>query len=219
MVTAFILTGLMYISLVALIHYKNQEKDAPILIYKTLTSLFFIAIAIASGAYAGFDTYAILMIVGFVLCAIGDVLILDKQNTPRFITAIGSFLSGHVLFAAAFCTLFAFHWMDIVLAVGILAIAFYVYKIQKFNLGKFLIPVAGYALVITIMLVKAFSSLHSVYPVLFKLAITIGASMFFASDIILVFLVFKKFDKKWSAINLILYYTGQALLALSLLII
>jgi hypothetical protein len=52
---------------------------------------------------------------------------------------------------------------------------------------------------------------------LFTLAVSLGAAMFFASDAILVFLVFKKFSKKGSAINLILYYTGQALLALSIL--
>jgi len=219
MVTAFILTGLMYISLVALIHYKNLEKDLPILAFKTLTSLFFIAIAAVSGSYAGFGTYAILMMLGFVFGAIGDVLILDKQNTPRFISAISSFLIGHIFFAAAFCFLFGFHWLDIILVAAILAIAVYVYKIQKFNLGKYLIPVAGYALVITVMLVKSLSSIYSLYSLAAKLTIFVGAAMFFASDVILVFLVFKKFSKKWSAINLILYYTGQALLALSLLAI
>ncbi len=219
MVVAIILTGLMYISLVALIHYKNHEKDMPILAFKTLTSLFFIAIAIVSGSEVGFGIYAILMIVGFVLCAIGDVLILDKQNTPIFISAISSFLAGHVMFAIAFSLTFGFHWTDIVLVAVILAIAVYIYKEQKFNLGKFLIPVACYALVISVMLVKAFSSIYSPISTIAKLAISVGATMFFASDVILVFLVFKKFSKKWSAINLILYYTGQALLALSILVI
>lgn len=220
MTIAFVLVALMYISLVFLIKYKNQEQEMPILIFKTLTSLLFIGIALASATDKGFSTYAILMIVGFVFCTLGDVLILNKKNVPRFISAIAAFLLGHVFFAIAFCGILGYHWFDAVLIILIMANAYYIYKAQKFNLGKFLIPVIGYALVITVMLVKALSAIYIGYPLpIFTAAITIGATLFFASDVILVFLVFKKFCKKWSAVNLILYYTGQALLALSILAI
>jgi uncharacterized membrane protein YhhN len=218
MTTAIILTALMYVSLGFLLYYKNRDENKPILIFKTLTSLLFIGIALAGALYKGFGVYSIMMIIGFVMCTLGDVLILNKKNTTRFISAILAFLLGHVFFASAFCAVFGYHWLDAVLIVVIMCIAFYVYKSQKFSLGKFLYPVAGYAFVITVMLVKAVSVIYlGNHSPLFTLAVSLGAAMFFASDAILVFLVFKKFSKKGSAINLILYYTGQALLALSIL--
>ena len=184
----------MYVSLGFLLYCKNRDENKPILIFKTLTSLLFIGIALAGALYKGFGVYSIMMIIGFVMCTLGDVLILNKKNTTRFISAILAFLLGHVFFASAFCAVFGYHWLDAVLIVVIMCIAFYVYKSQKFSLGKFLYPWRD-TLLITVMLVKAVSVIylgnHS--PCLLW-RYRLGAAMFFARTRFWS-LVFKSFQK------------------------
>ena len=66
---------------------------------KPLASAGFIAVAVAGGAAD--STYGRVLLVGFVLSWIGDVLLIPKDKRA-FLAGLGSFLLGHVFFAAAF---------------------------------------------------------------------------------------------------------------------
>ena len=218
MIAIYFLSVLLIFSLVFLIYSKNKEDNLKILVSKTSTSLLFVLIAVFAILNIGYTSYAIIMLVGFIFCFAGDILILDKKNTPRFILSIASFLTGHIFFISAFTALMGLSYLDVIFALALFLLAVITYIKIGFRLGKFLIPVVCYAIVISFMVVKAFSLVYLGYPSQIKtVLVVIGATFFFLSDILLVFLVFKKYSKKGSAINLILYYIGQMLLAYSIL--
>lgn len=218
MTAIYIFSAMLIVSLILLIYYKATEKNMPILITKTSTSLFFVLIAVSAIIITRASAFSVLMLIGFCLCTLGDVLILNKKNRVRFISSIIAFLSGHLLFISAFITLVGISYIDILITLGLFSVAVIVNKKMKFNLGKFVIPVICYTLVISLMVVKAFSLIYLGYGNVKAIAfITIGATMFFISDVLLCYLVFKKFSHIGGGINLIFYYIGQMLLASSIL--
>ena len=128
--------------------------------------------------------FHISMALGLVLAMLGDVLI-----GYNFILGAGIFALGHVCFAAAYCFEQRFSRLDLglsaVLFIG--AAAFLVFcPLLRFEVPAFRIVCLAYALIISTMLGKAAGNfLHS--RKLLTAVTAIASTLFFFSDLMLVF--------------------------------
>ncbi len=86
-------------AVIALVIAERVDSAAARLVIKPLASLGFVGAAVAAGALESRPGQAIL--VGLVLSLVGDVLLISHARRA-FLAGLGSFLLGHVAFAAAF---------------------------------------------------------------------------------------------------------------------
>lgn len=205
------------------------------LLSKLLCSGIFVLTAVFAAMQSGNSTdFAKFMLAGFICSFLGDLFL---HTFPKFGVIYvnyglggASFLAGHVLFALAFFKAgFAIApgspaitvWEGVAvvaLAVGMNLLM----RLLGLKLGKASVPIFIYSLALSLTVVKASSvgikaiGAAGTWPVLVTLGL--GAVLFAASDLVLAsdFFTGGKNIKKKTA-NMVLYYSGQMLLALSLM--
>lgn len=174
---------------------------------KPLASLGFIGAALTQGALA--SAYGRAILAGLGLSMLGDVLLISKASTA-FLLGLGSFLLGHVAYAAAFLVRGANYSVTLATA-ALLAIPASI-------VGRWLwphvpppmrAPVAAYILVISAMVALSLGTVatHGGSTVL------LGALMFYASDLSVArdrFVAPGFVNRLW---GLPLYYAAQLVLA------
>lgn len=202
------------------------------LLSKLLCSSLFTAVAVLGILDGGMTVFSKFMLVGFICSLLGDGFLhmYPKLESKYVNYALGglSFLAGHIFFITAILmpNILVFRSskamiIQIALAV-LLDTAVMIFLCRKMKLGRFLLPVAVYGLVLMFMVVNAFSlgisAAESVRgAAAMMLTLGLGSVCFAASDIVLATDFFSggKDIKKKKA-NIILYYSGQMLMAASL---
>jgi len=179
-------------------------------LFKPLASASFVGVAIAGGALS--SRYGQVILVGVVLCMLGDLLLIPRKDST-FLLGLGSFLLGHVAFAWAF-TMFG---LDMTLAAAGLALA----AVLAIPLMGFLIwprvpapmrvPVALYTLVISAMVATACGGWGQGLPGL----VPVGALAFFLSDLSVALDRFVRASFTNRVWGLPLYFGAVCLIALS----
>jgi uncharacterized membrane protein YhhN len=172
---------------------------------KTVASLGFVALG-AVGLSRG-DPVAAWLVGGLALCALGDVLLISERS---FDAGLVAFLLGHVAYIVAFHLARPVAAWDLWLAappalVGVGAGAW-----LWPHLGSRRPAVTAYIVVISTMVWGALAA----GPVLGE-ALTVGAVLFFLSDLTVARHRFVTPEFLNRAIGLPLYYAGQVLIALS----
>jgi len=209
LLAAVLLAGLLYCE-------KKEVLKAKLAVKTVLSSLFVLSAVIQPhpmGAYYG------CILPGLVFCLGGDVF-LALPGKKMFLYGLVSFLLGHVFYGVAF-----FHtagvnlWTLAGLAVSLI-VSSGVYLVLQSHLGSMKIPVICYILVITIMVVGAWSMAGAdELQWAGRLAAFAGAVGFYVSDVFVARQRFLKTDFVNRLIGLPLYYSGQFLLAFSVGII
>lgn len=215
----FILLPFMAMSLIAFLLVEFKENRLSKLLFKTLTSLFFIGIAISSYLSADADPrYFLFIFFADVLCLCGDVLLVyQERNKAFFMGGLVSFLFAHIVFITIFSTCVPITIADFIWMAALTGGCVLFYRFSKLDLGKLKIPALVYLCVISFMVSKAVSLVFS-GTVDLKAAYlaAMGALLFMTSDACLVVYDFSKTKhKRMRILNLITYYTGQAMIALS----
>lgn len=185
---------------------------------KMTASLLFISIAVTAFIILKSPAeYAVWIIAALVLGMIGDLFLVYVDRIKQFRLGLISFLIGQIVYGITFLRYIGFVWIDVVVYVVIIAAAIFAYTRVKLDLGEMKIPVLAYLLIITFMTVMAVSTLYKTgFNTTTTALISAGAVLFFASDVVLAFVVFHKAPPKpLRAINLSLYYCAQMLLALT----
>ncbi|MFC1896268.1 lysoplasmalogenase [Thermodesulfobacteriota bacterium] len=211
--TQFALIAGAVILLCGLLYTEKSGNVTGVLLTKTpLSVLFVIAAMISAHPFPG---YSRCILTGLVLCLAGDVFLALPQR-GMFLFGLLSFLLGHVLYIAAFVMvtrLGPLTWGACLLG-GAFSTAVYVWL--RPNLGTMNVPVIGYIVVITIMVVAASSVLGTRSLTLSgRVMVFAGAGLFYVSDVFVARDRFLKSDFSNRLIGLPLYYTGQFLLAFS----
>ena len=203
---AGLLAGLLYCE-------KKGVQRARLAVKSLLSSLFIFAAVVQ---FHPVPLYYRFLLIGMIFCLGGDVfLALPAQK--MFLFGLVSFLLGHVFYAAAFFYSAGFNqWAGIGLVISALAGAG-VFLWLRPHLGSMKIPVVFYILVISAMVVGAWSvvgagELKSVG----RMAAFGGALGFYVSDIFVARQRFLKADFVNRLIGLPLYYGGQFMLAFSI---
>jgi uncharacterized membrane protein YhhN len=191
-----------------------EWKHSPIrLIAKPFASAGFIAAALQRGAFD--STYGRILLLGLILAAIGDVLLLGSTR-HMFLAGLVSFLFGHVAYAVAFSTHGLWHGPDInftwtaAVSLPIAAASYMVFRWLKPHLTDDMRgPVLAYVFVITVMVLTAFFAVDGGATGW----ILVGALGFFLSDLAVArnqFVVESITNRLW---GLPLYYAAQLALA------
>lgn len=175
---------------------------------KPVASLAFLWAALAVGALE--TTYGQLVLLGLVLCLLGDLLLIPLDRPTVFRAGVFAFLAGHLAYSAAFLT----RPLDPVgLAVGGVLLAVVLLGVLRW-LGRSLPadmvgPVRIYMLVIGVMSTLACGVSAAGGP----WAVAIGALAFTASDISVARDRFVRHEFLNRAWGLPLYYAAQLLIA------
>lgn len=193
---------------------EKQESIAGKLITKTPLSMFFVLVALIQPRPDPF--YYRLMVAGFLLSLLGDILLVFYQR-PLFRAGLIAFLLAHVFFTLALLDLgngMSLRWL---LLCGLLVVAGgCVYVWLNPHLGNMKYLAMAYLVVISCMLASAGRVLFDPgIPGRGRAMVFTGALLFYLSDL---FVARNRFVEK-SFINrlfgLPLYYAAQFLLAFS----
>jgi len=200
--------------LVGLLSCEKKELQKAKLAVKTTLSALFIFAAVVQ--FHPIPLYYRFLLIGMIFCLGGDVF-LALPGKKMFLFGLVSFLLGHVFYAAAFFYTAGFNqWAGIGLAISALAGAGVFLWLWP-HLGSMKIPVIFYILVISAMVVGAWSIIGAgqLKPE-GRMAAFGGALGFYVSDIFVARQRFLKTDFVNRLIGLPLYYGGQFMLAFSI---
>ena len=200
--------------LIGLLWAESTGGYARILMFKTPLSILFVVAALIQVRV--FPPYFRLILAGLILGLIGDVC-LALPGQAAFKAGLVVFLMGHILYVLAFAKLTrAKDWLNPMnlLIVAVSAAAFLWFQP---HLGKMLVPVSAYIVVISVMVAGAWAAFRN--PEVRRTGawlILIGAVLFYVSDLFVARHQFVTHEFLNRLINLPLYYCGQFLLAFSI---
>jgi uncharacterized membrane protein YhhN len=197
----------------ALLYFEKTGNQKGKLPTKTLLSCLFIFAALVQ--IHPIPGYYYLLLLGLIFCLGGDVFLALPQDR-MFLMGLVSFLLGHVFYVIGFFYLADVgHWTWIGCLVGLL-VSGGVFLWLRPHLGSMLIPVIAYIIVITVMVVGAWTVLgDATLNSAGRLLVFIGAVSFYLSDLFVARDRFLKSEFTNRLIGLPLYYCGQFLLAFS----
>jgi uncharacterized membrane protein YhhN len=197
----------MAVLVAALLYVGRTERHGLEWVVKPLAALTFVGAGVASGATS--TTWGTIMLVGLVLAAVGDVLLIPKGKRA-FLAGLVSFLLGHVAYAVAFGVRGLDPVWTGVAAAALVGLAIPVLRWLWPNVEDPMRgPVAAYVLVITTMVAVAAGTVgaHGDPRIL------IGAFGFYLSDLAVArdkFVAPGFSNRAW---GLPLYFFSQLLLA------
>jgi uncharacterized membrane protein YhhN len=196
-----------------LLYFEKQGNPKWVLPTKTLLSCLFIITALLQPH--PLPGYFYLLLMGLIFCLGGDVF-LALPREKMFLCGLVSFLLGHVFYVIAFFTIAHLHqWTWIGLGIC-LVLSGGIYFWLRPHLGSMHLPVLFYVIVITVMVVGAWSIIgDSQLALTGRVIVFAGAVSFYFSDVFVARDRFLKPEFLNRLIGLPLYYFGQFLLAFS----
>ncbi|MBQ9537691.1 MAG: lysoplasmalogenase [Treponema sp.] len=220
---------LMLVSMAAL----DMTSDLVLRVFfKALTSVLFVLTGIFAMRERNSGTsYAKLILTGLILGFAGDVLLelANLKGDLYFVIGLVTFALGHVFYLIAFFKKSPFQWFNLIptfIVIPAVLIAVPVTKAFEFNPPALYYAVLAYGVILTFMVGKSFSYTAFKGSTAFVRLTIIVAILFAISDIILLFILFFKpvlvLDREnctkivLTVFNLLTYYIGQGLIALSL---
>lgn len=206
--TILILTIAAVITAVLAIQGEYKPTRTQVYIFKPLTTLLIIGIALLG--VSDNALYKTLIIAGLVFSLGGDVFLMLPAK--YFIAGLVSFLIGHIFYIAAFATDGGFQlswWLLPIAVYGVI-----IYRILYPHLGKMRVPVTAYVLIILTMAWQALTR-WSVLQTTGALLAAVGAVFFVVSDSALALDRFREKYRSARVIVLTTYWLAQWLIALS----
>lgn len=190
------------------IWFGYQQPPGGFYLFKPLTMVLIILIPVMGGG--NLSIYKLLILGGLIFSAAGDIfLMLPKE---RFLAGLVAFLIAHLFYIAGFLidqgSLIWWPALPVLVVTGIVGWNL------KDGFGKLKVPVMIYMGVISAMVWLAWSRWCGIRGTGNLLALC-GAALFMISDLILAVNRFKIEIKSARALDLLTYYTGQWLIALS----
>jgi uncharacterized membrane protein YhhN len=217
------------VSMIAFLYFRDEKSSALATILKTLTSLFFIAVAVYGFAKINANRqienleYFCFILAGLVMGLVGDVtldlkLAYPQDNDIYTYTGMSSFAIGHIFYLIALIMYWGFNGWAIgaaaVIAVIVISTSIFV---MKFNFGKFLIPAIIYSFLLSYMTCQAFYAGIKDSFTTASILLLIGGILFLVSDAILSMSYFGGKNNRILIIaNHVTYYAAQFLIAFSI---
>jgi len=212
METTLILVPAVILLALLLVFEKKDSVPGKLMVKTPLSLLFILTASLQSQPIPSYFTY---MLIGFILCLGGDVLLIFPQR-KAFLLGLVSFLLGHVLYVVAFFNISQISSPAWIVTLIIVCVSIGVFFWLKPHLGSMMVPVILYIVVITSMVIGAGSVLFdsTLSPTDTKV-VFIGALLFYLSDLFVARHRFIKPEFINRMVGLPLYYSGQFLLAFS----
>jgi uncharacterized membrane protein YhhN len=199
--------------LAGLLFFENNGNQKGKLPTKTALSCLFIIAAVLQPH--PLPAFFYILLVGLIFCLGGDVFLALPQE-KMFLCGLVSFLLGHVCYVLGFfyaAELNPWTWGGS--AAG-LAVSSSVFFWLRPHLGSMLVPVIAYVVVITAMVIGAFTVFGDTgLNLTGRIMVLFGAVSFYLSDLFVARDRFLKTEFTNRLLGLPLYYAGQFLLAFS----
>ena len=189
-----------------IVHYSGP--DWIIYVFKPLTTILILTIAITGGAEST-PAYKIAIVIGLFFSLAGDVLLMLPADL--FMFGLISFLIAQVCYIIAFTSGIGFNF-KLPSLVPVLVYGVIVYALLSENLGGMRVPVIVYMLVILTMVWQAWERRHALGDRAARFAF-IGAALFVLADTSLAWNRFRGEFAAERALTLIIYYTAQWFIA------
>jgi uncharacterized membrane protein YhhN len=201
------------ILLMSLLYFEKNGNQKGKLPSKTILSCLFIFTALVQAHPV--PVYFYLLLLGLIFCLGGDVFLALPQDR-MFLMGLVSFLLGHVLYVICFFYVAeTSQWTWIGALVGLLVSGLVFWWLRP-HLGAMRVPVIAYIIVITVMVIGAWTVLgDSKLSTAGRRLVFIGAVSFYLSDLFVARDRFLKSEFSNRLIGLPMYYCGQFLLAFS----
>lgn len=182
---------------------------------KVSASLGFVGIFIFSAVSSGNINALIQFAPAFILYMLGDIFIAIKK--PKMLgKALVLFLMGHIAFIVGLSSYSNFKLVDLIIPVLGVALCNYLIKLPQTAVGKTKALVFTYAFFISLFVSKSLSLIFTNINITGSILCFIGSILFFISDIAILFILFYKWNgMPLVFLNLLTYYTGMLLLAVS----
>ena len=206
----------------AFIYVENTKRYLAADVVKGAASALFVVVGALSAMNARDAPYARLIVIGLVIGAIADVLlnlryVFQGENGQRvFLVGILVFLAGHIVYLAAISpkcpALLVGIVAGVVLAAGLLWWIFHRIT-AKPAFKAFGVVYIGAIAILNAVAATTMLAAPTAHSAIFLL----GALLFLVSDVVLILNTFgSEFRFSYRVANLMLYYCGQLLIALSL---
>ncbi|UCE04406.1 MAG: lysoplasmalogenase [bacterium] len=216
MLVYYLIIALLTLFVILLIRAELAGNQKQIYLFKPLsTTLVIIVAALSIFVPDKYNlSYTLAIILGLLFSFSGDVVLMFKSKRA-FMIGLILFLIAHVVYSIVFTVYSGFVKRDLISAVVLILLAIIIYFYLYPGLEKMKIPVFVYIIVISLMMNRAISTFSGkFFNYSQALLISIGAALFYISDLILAINKFRK-PFKYHRINLAFYYSGQLLIALS----
>jgi len=198
---------------------EHKEKYKAAVCLKGSASLMFILLGLHGLMVTGGSRFAVMIFIGLILGGIGDVLlnlrfVLGEKGQKCFLAGIAAFLFGHIMYLAALVPMVKSPLVT-ALAGAVLA-ALLLWWILSSVTAKKAFKIFGVFYIGAVVIMMAFACANAyAVPSVGRIMCAVGAVLFTASDVVLIFNTFTgstKFSMRIA--NLMLYYIGQLLIAL-----
>lgn len=204
--------------LISIANYNYIVLDVSSYITKSIASILFVLCGLFNLVYSlclnkkEFLKFSIIMVTGLVFACIGDILLIDY-----FVFGAISFAIGHVFYFIAFTKISKINIRDFIIGGIIFVVGLLIIIIYPFNFNGMLPLVIVYALIISMMLGKAISNVFDKNTnSILNIIITIGAFLFFFSDLMLVFDIWGGGSIIFDYLCLGTYYPAEFVLGFSI---
>jgi len=205
-------TALAVVTLAALLWWGERAANTRVRwALKPLTSGLFLLVAFLQGPSSVYDAW---IVIGLLLCAMGDVALISRERSA-FLGGLVAFLLGHVAYVAAFVARGTASMPDPAATALIAATGIGIFLYLRPHVGRMLVPVVAYMLVISVMLAAAWTVAAS-EPDGTGQQLALAALLFYLSDITVArdrFVTGARFSNR--LVGLPLYYVAQFLFAFS----
>jgi uncharacterized membrane protein YhhN len=211
-----LIIALLTILVTLLIRAELAGNQKQVYIFKPLsTTLVIIVAALSIFVPDKYNlSYTLAIILGLLFSLGGDIALMFKSKRA-FMIGLILFLIAHIVYSIVFTVYSGFVKGDLYIAVVLILLAIIIYFYLYPGLEKMKIPVLIYVVVISFMVNRAISTFSGKFFNYSQvLLISIGAGLFYISDLILAINKFRK-PFKYHRISLAFYYSGQLLIALS----
>lgn len=219
---AYILAVVYIAALFALLVVSRRKKTFYAAMKGVCSALFLVCVIASWCSGQKLEEFSFwLLLAALVLCAFGDVFLGVANNTSGrvskkpFLAGAASFTIAHVLFCCMFYYRGTFYWFDVVLPLALMGILFALEKKDRVRLKKMRLMGFIYTFMVGLMAGKALQLvIVSGAVTTGEILLAVGAALFLASDILLLFLYFGTVRYTWiRAVNLTSYYIGVFLMA------
>jgi uncharacterized membrane protein YhhN len=183
-------------------------------IFKPLSAALMITVILISLPENPQLGFAVMLLIGMLFCAGGDVALMFESN-KAFTFGLVLFLIGHIIYTVTIIRFDGFLLENWIITTVLILLAVIMFSVLYSGLGKMKLPVLLYIVAITVMIHSALMTFYGNYFSRNQaVALTIGAGLFYLSD---VFLAIDRFKKpfRYNRISLSFYFGGQFLIALS----
>ncbi|MFI5299628.1 MAG: lysoplasmalogenase [Polyangiales bacterium] len=205
-------------ALIALVVAEARRDGDGIFLFKPIASVGFLGVG-GTLVTASHGEFGIAVLIGLVLGAAGDVVLMFRERRHSFVAGLVLFLLGHLAYIGAVATVLPpTGWIGLG-ALGAPLVTGAVLAWLWPSLGSMKVPVVAYAIVITVMFIGAigFGTSELVhFPEGARIRFALGALLFFASDGSVAYDRFVARSIANRGLGLSAYYVGQLLIASSL---